>query len=265
VKPGNGKIGDSPLRIAGVKLLSGTQQKSANNVYKDWTYGEQPIAQMAFWVKPAGSIRIYAHGKWLGQIMQLRDTGGWAVRDVEVLTDFVANLVARIWKTENGSHSRPWIAKVVERALALSERRRGGAVYVMNRDVCDRLISREPTHKVSHPHGRIERMSETELSCYLEQDGAVVVDPSGNLIALGSYFRAAGGRKKTAEDLAQSEEKFPLLAIVVSQDGPVYLYSGWLEDNERDAPAANETRKKPVELNRFAGNFRGAFCESWIS
>lgn len=253
LRPDNGELQKSPLRICAIRLLRGKHHRTANDVYRSWTSGQQGHgARAAFWIRPAGTIRVYSQGHWVGQIMRLRDTGGWAVRDVSHLTRLLDSIVTRMWGSCKSQPRKVWLRKLVESALALSEKRKGGAIYMMSESLLTKTkptgITSRTIHRLDVPNVTVGALSETEFACYLEQDGAVVVAPSGKLLALGNYFHGAGGRKKTAEELAGTQK---LLALVVSQDGPVYIYSNALRSAERDATTDDERVKKPMRRLDF--------------
>lgn len=180
---------------------------------------------IAIWVKPAASIRIYGKGRLLGQIMRLRDAGGWAARNINDMCECVKDHSV---KGTILADDPEFIAEYfIYPAIALSEERKGGSIFVVPKDTWRRkkkeMVS-GATYEFNEEIPIKDNIKETELKVYLEQDGCVVLSAEdGCLLAVGNYFVGHGGRKSIANDVCQKWHGTQ--AIVISQDGPIRFYS----------------------------------------
>jgi hypothetical protein len=81
-----------------------------------------------------------------------------------------------------------------------------------------------------------------EVLTYLRQDGSVVVDEKGYLSATGVMLDAPGGRKGAARRLATEKVGH---ALVVSQDGGLYLYADMIKLPFRTPPPGGNRNDYP--------------------
>jgi hypothetical protein len=203
---------------------------TAHAVYKDLTNDNHN--SFVIWVKTAGSIRVYRRGKFLGQIMRLRDAGGWTTRSIDRMVEIVQHS-AKI----AGMNIEETVCRslIVEPSVAISESRRGTSIVVIeeatfntlesNWNVPGELVACKAKH-APLIYEQEDTVTESEYENYLAQDGALVISPEGKLLGMGTYFQGGpGGRRDTAAWLPKVIEK--CITIVTSQDGPIYLH--WAE------------------------------------
>ena len=208
---------------------------------------------LAIWIKPASSIRLYARGRLKGQLMRLRDVGGWAVRNVDKLQQYVSSHSPKTFLCRQPQVCRE---KFIYPAIALSEMRVGGSIYVLPADAWDKELLKEHelqnNFKCATRNGlpwckgvrqralsthnllgecKIADLCETEFMVYLAQDGCMVFTEDGRLRGAGTYFVGPGGRRKIANFICSS---FRGVALVISQDGQIRFYSHKIPTPEQD-------------------------------
>lgn len=213
------------LSVSGLKILTTITSDShtPHEAYKKLTQNRKCIG---IWVKPAGSVRIYGEGRFIGQMMRLRDAGGWAIRNVNDIYEYVK------FRSEGpmlASNMDLTIDYFIYPAIAMSEERKGASIYVVPKDKWNddegKIVAGFP-HKFTTPIN-ITSIKETEFMVYLQQDGCIVLSQEGHLLAVGNYFKGPGGRKRIADYVCKL---WGAQAIVVSQDGPIRFYSHLIED-----------------------------------
>jgi len=251
------------LRPKSVRILR-TGSAGAGEAYASLTTSSRTFA---FWIKPAGSIRVYAGGGLVGQIMRLRDAAGWAARNTMQLADYIASAVrakARNKRAFTANSQR--VRAILTALIGLSEERKGAALYFVADAVWNRLNAdrgeiaakgKRKAKKVGWTHhgtGNLAALGAEELGTYLRQDGCVVFNERGKMLALGGYFRVpgAGGRRSTALCMARDHGA---AAFVVSQDGGIYFYSKAISLRERHAREGEEAKDMPfIRLDFFRPN-----------
>jgi len=227
---------DSDLSVTNVKLLSAkdTEQHNAHDAYKFLTR-ECPDT-IAVWLKPSSSIRFYAKGRLICHLMRLRDAGGWAARNLKKLADYIIRTEAARKSLDRDlsclQDSRLIEEKILYPLIEISEEKQGASVYVFHHSDWDRLVAegKKVQHR-GHPiDGTLETIRHRELMSYLLQDGSVVIDGTGKLLHVGTYFDGKGGRKSIAMDMSK---KYGASVFVSSQDGPIYYFSTNIPDADR--------------------------------
>lgn len=228
---------DTPF-IRDVKILTTTvtEALTAHELYEELTSFDGN--SFVIWIKPAGSIRVYSGGKLFGQIMRLRDAGGWTTRHVDRLVQTVQFATQMV-----GMHISDDICRrrIVVPSISISECRKGSTVVVMEEKSFQTLelnwnrkgvlVACKAKHAPVVNEQEVE-VTEAEFENYLAQDGAVVISPTGNLLGMGTYFQGGpGGRRDTAAWLPTRVER--CITIVTSQDGPIYLHWAVEEDGEK--------------------------------
>ena len=208
---------------------------TAHELYKDLTK-YNPDSFM-IWIKSAASIRIYRWGRLFGQIMRLRDVGGWTTRQVDRVIQIVQHAASVSGINISEQTCRELI---VEPSISISESRRGATIVIMEEDSFNALESnwnrRGALVACKAKHAPLEEehgdVTEAEYENYLAQDGAVIISPQGKLLGMGTYFQGGpGGRRDTAAWLPKVLEK--CITIVTSQDGPIYLHWAEGEGNQK--------------------------------
>jgi hypothetical protein len=183
-------------------------------------------SSLAVWIKPCRTIRLYYRGRYMAQVMRLRDSNLWALRSIPHLVHFLSNPLFIKWGANRPKLFEPKsLSRILTALLLLSEERKGAALYVIDQaELSSRLVS-TTTHELNWKVD-IERLTFGELVTYLSRDGAFVVDRNGRIFGAGVYFNVPGGRKKSAEHIALNRGGH---ALVVSQDGALYFYSQLLK------------------------------------
>ena len=221
----------------GVFLLDPTDEKSQHFSCRDAYCVVCRIPDVyAVQIKPAGTIRLFKEGKLFGQVMKLRDAGGWTTRHFKALHGFLkerlkmCGLMGNLTSSDASQTRKDELSKIILAFLSLSEKREGASLYVIPKarlvkmlnqtqggDQPNRLLLGEDPkndgdivlkHRgKDNQDARIENMSDPELECYLRQDGAVIIDESAQLIGVGAYFHGSpGGRKRTAQWVVNSKK-----------------------------------------------------------
>ncbi len=245
---------DKLPRVQDIRILSTKEGTSvtAHETYKEIT---RLWASSCFsiWVKPAATIRLYRNGDLFGQIMRLRDTGGWTTRYINRLVEIIRKISeeAEIPNISEATCRQ----RIIEPSIAMSESRKGCTIAIMEEGTFSQLESKwnnegpEVACKALHAPIAEERRfppTESEYENYLAQDGAVVISPDGTLLGMGTYFKGGpGGRKKTAAWLPKVVSK--CMTIVTSQDGPTYLF--WSVPTENGAREGKGVRLDFVPNN----------------
>lgn len=260
-------------RVKDIKILLAKNAitRTAHELYKDLTSFSSD--SFVVWIKPAGSIRIYRKGALFGQIMRLRDAGGWTTRHLERIVEIVEHLSKSAGIHIDSQTCRKWI---IEPSISMSESRKGCTIVVMEKKTFNDLESRWQQEEVSineleskckhkevtvacrakHAPITLEQRvpaTEAEYENYLSQDGAVVITPKGRLLGMGTYFRGGpGGRKATAAWLPDVIDK--CMTIVTSQDGPIYLHWVPKEGTAKEVKGVRldflpTCESKPIELD----------------
>lgn len=221
----------------GVFLLDPTDEKSQHFSCSD---AYRVVCQIpdvyAVQIKPAGTIRLFKEGKLFGQVMKLRDAGGWTTRHFDALHSFllerlkICRLMGNLTSSDASQTREDELSKIILAFLSLSEKREGASLYVIPKARLvkmqnqqqeggkpNSLIHGEESENdgdivLSHrgkgnKDARIKNMSDPELECYLRQDGAVIIDEDAQLIGVGAYFHGSpGGRKRTANWVVSSKK-----------------------------------------------------------
>lgn len=229
----NGTLGQSSVlvepssgRILGLfRVGMPTMPRNTHHQYELIT---EDSRYSAIWLKPAASARLYREGRFVAQVIRLRDGLGWTIRIVEdLLVDIERAVRAKVGVAPDGRLLRT----AVEVACELSEMREGGSVYfVADAEV---LADMAGESGKGPPLISIYRPERTGLPLYtwdheamidlLSQDGAVIVALRGSqLLASQAYFSGPGGRRQIAQSIC-GNDAIPVAAIVVSQDGPMYV------------------------------------------
>lgn len=201
------------------------------------------------WLKPARAIRIYGDGKLLLQRMVLRSSQRAIYRDPDELRRLCNAACERIGFDVLKDDV---IERVMITAIQLSEERHGGAVYFMmektynilsktyhdNIDAkkrktgttpirdrhisrCRKIETRQGGNKDSFVNLPLE-----QVLMSVRQDGATIITPDGKILANGVYFNGAGGRRDSAKHIcceSRGDANLPVFAIVISQDGEIYV------------------------------------------
>ena len=227
---------DKAFKIVGVEILDA--DLNANLSYKRKINNRDLV--FGFWVKPTRSLRIYDKTGWIGQIMELRDTGGYAARNLNHIISFSNAVFKNCWKMENDF---PFMKLLIEACIHLSELRRGCAIYIMDHDTWNKVRAQKRPVHIPDTIGTPSKTRKiwdnpVELLCYLDQDGATVISPSGDVISFGAYLNSGGGRKNTAKEITRDNQK--CLALIVSQDGPFYIYSYGIVNEQGESNDALE-------------------------
>jgi len=217
----------TPPQISGIKILwgKGNIPPTAHQTYSKLT---ETSDTLAIWIKPTASIRLYKKGSLFGQIMRLRDAGGWTTRHISRISEIVKQVSQYVGLNIDDDICR---ILIVEPCISMSESRRGCTIAVLKKDFFKQLESNWQDEKkigckAKHSPTQEEQEhppTEMEYENYLAQDGIVVITPTGQLLGMGTYFRGGpGGRRDTAAWLPRVVGR--CLTIVTSQDGPMYLF-----------------------------------------
>jgi hypothetical protein len=212
----------------GAKMKTGAPL-TAHEIYSKITK-DKASKCFAVWIKPAASVRFYKNGTFFGQIMRLRDAGGWTTRNIGRIVEIVSEISKLVGLPLKEGVCRKWI---IEPSISMSESRRGCTIVVVKKHIFNEWEKnwkkRNPRVACEAKHAPIDKeleypSTEAEYENYLAQDGAVVISSEGELLGMGTYFKGSdnpGGRKRTASWLPKVQQ---CLTIVTSQDGPIYLY-----------------------------------------
>lgn len=191
------------------------------------------------WFKPAEAIRIYAHGALRFHLMHARDGGGYIFRDL----DSNIGQLRQAWTLAFGetAASAEVLWRLYEAMVFLGETRTGAAAYVVkDADTFERWLPGSSDaapvpvsrHRAISGDLNITKATDVQLLHYLRQDGALVLDSEGRLLAFRVYFRSAGGRRATAANV--TEKTGESVAAVVSQDGGIWVYQSRLPDGKSE-------------------------------
>lgn len=212
---------------------------SAHGLYRALTGSHLSSIAAALWFKPAASLRIYASGDFVGQIMRGRDGLGWIWRDVRQLRSGVVadcrEMADSVLDDDNAGGWEGMVERLCDIVVQMSETRTGGAVYFMTSEVFSaiteqqaNLMDKPPAHGVqlfrkTLLRGTLNDVSRPCLQSLLREDGSLLCTPRGGLLASGAYFVGDGGRRRIAQNVVR---KNPLIrALVLSQDGDLLWYS----------------------------------------
>jgi len=222
-------------------------------------------------------------GELRAHVMRLRDVGGWAARNVDSIQKYVS---LRSPDTFLQRYPDVCREKFIYPAVALSEMRKGGSIYVLSEDSWEKLRAAHELQnhdKCSHRNGipwckgmkqraasehdlpgdcNISDLCEPELLLYLAQDGCMVVSEEGKLLGAGNYFVGPGGRRNIANFICSN---FSGVALVVSQDGQLRFYSRWIPTHEEDKSNGVDEKNYESHAQEPGGRYvRLDFCPSEI-
>lgn len=234
-KPADTSLCDCTVAIPRSTKLS---TSDAHGLYSELTKQLVNSQAAVIWMKPARAVRIYRDGALKGHILRLRKSQNTACRDPD---DFDHALMDQLEKRGlsrgfEDSHRR----RILQAAVELSEKRSGGAIYIMDRDEVEgelakapserQLIDRcQPLSSSEQSPLKLTSLPNTALLMFLQKDGATIVSNGGEILAIGAYLKGSGGRRGTAKSLCCRTADHPngplprRLAIVISQDGDVLI------------------------------------------
>ena len=229
----NGTLGQSSVlvepsdgRILGLYRVS--TPTMPRNTHQQYEMITEDLSYSAIWLKPAASARLYREGRFVAQVIQLRDGLGWTIR---IIDDLLVDIERAIRAKTGLDPDARLLRTVVEVACELSELREGGSVYLV-RDAAaladlagesgkgPQLVSIYRPERGGLPLYTWDHEAVINL---LSQDGAVIVALHGSqLLASQAYFSGPGGRRQIAQSIC-CNDVVPVAAVVVSQDGPLYV------------------------------------------
>ena len=231
--------------LKGAEILTlgdGDHPVDVDNAYRRITRGEggEEGGCLGVWLKPYSTMRIYYGGGLLAQVLRLRDSNLWGLRSFPHLAHFLTNNKFIHWNgTRPTIFTSPLINQILMAFLVLTEEKRGAALHVFDRgafegrqggkhSLLEKVVS-DKTHCLNW-QSNINNLSLGEMVTYLSRDGAMVIDTEGYIYGAGVYFSVAGGRKKSAQEIANA---YGGHVLVASQDGGLYFYSKKLAPNYR--------------------------------
>ncbi|MFX1325768.1 MAG: hypothetical protein ACFE8N_12515, partial [Promethearchaeota archaeon] len=124
----SGKKGVPRIKDIKILMIQDTNITTAHSAYSKITNDSNSFA---IWIKPAASIRLYRDGTLFGQIMRLRDAGGWTTRHINRILD----IIVEISKYVNLSIDKEVCRKMIlEPSISMSEHRKGCTIVIMDQE-----------------------------------------------------------------------------------------------------------------------------------
>jgi len=174
---------------------------------------------------PAGGrqVRVFADGKLLGRY----SSGDWSPESIARVDETVAAL------TEKQGYPLELAQRVLRCAFQMSEKNMGAIFIIGNaKAILDHSDDAEISHFAAINQTPLNQMSDAELINFAKQDGATVIDVSGDfwgcmvLLRPNANPQAEIGAGKGARHSSATKmsAEFECMAITVSQDGPITIY-----------------------------------------
>lgn len=194
-----------------IKSLADLSKMSLEDPYEHITRITNAIAII---VKQVSTVRVYYNGNLKSQIIVNRKRGQIEERRYESLEKYIRNLSIL---------NRRIVSKILGLALRISEQRHGALFF---------LGGTSGKEDFRHAMGKVNSilhlkkasdMTDTKLKSKALEDGATWVDTNGVVRGYGLKLLGPGGRHAIARYVTRKDPK--MLAIVVSQDGEISLFS----------------------------------------
>ncbi|MBF8271363.1 MAG: hypothetical protein HW380_468 [Magnetococcales bacterium] len=170
-------------------------------------------------VEPPRCLWVYQGGKLEQQVIQLRGSGDWVVRNVQkVLDQSPINMLARM--QVSGDCLGP-ARLLLETLYMASQQVHGISIAVLPGDHSGMSVLKPNKSKTVD----MSVSTPDRLLRFCEWDGMTVVQPKNgglHVLASGVYLDGPGGRHDSSSKLSASLDNG--FVVVVSQDGPVSWY-----------------------------------------
>lgn len=174
---------------------------------------------------PAGGrqVRVFADGRLVGRY----SNGDWSPESMARVDEVVEEL----YRT-NG-YNLVLIQRVLRCAFQMSEENMGAIFIIGNADaILANSDAPETSHFAMTVSDKLDHLSDRELINFAKQDGATVIDVSGEfrgcMVLLrpdaGTSADIGAGKGARHSSAAKMSAEVNCLAITVSQDGPITIY-----------------------------------------
>ncbi len=168
-------------------------------------------------------VRVFADGQLVGRYVN----GTWLAEDTAQIDAAVARLA------ERKEYDLALLRRLLRCAFKMSERNMGGILLIGDAAaILERSDSSEIRNVATVTNVAVADLSDDELILFAKQDGATVIDTSGDLKGIMVLLRPAAstqaqigpGKGARHSSAAKMSAETGSVAITISQDGPIAVY-----------------------------------------
>jgi long-chain acyl-CoA synthetase len=185
---------------------------------------EQCNAIVFFVPKGGRQVRVFANGQLVGRY----SNGDWAPESILRVDEIVSRLA------QQKDYDISLVRRILRCAFRMSEENQGAIFIIGN---ADKVLASSDQPEIGHfaliVSTHLDTLSDEELINFAKQDGATVIDVQGKFRGCMVLLRPDAGTKAEIgpgkgarhSSAAKMSAEAQCLAITVSQDGPITVYS----------------------------------------
>jgi hypothetical protein len=170
-------------------------------------------------------VRVFSDGRLFGRYVN----GSWLPESKSSIDQVAARLA------ERKEYDLPLLRRLIRCAFRMSELNQG-AIFLLGdaTDILQRSDESEIQNVATIVNMPVSQLSDDELIAFAKEDGATVVDSSGDLRgcmvllrpAAGTQAQIGPGKGARHSSAAKMSAETDCIAITISQDGPITVYDG---------------------------------------